>query len=105
MSTLSRVDRHAGTRASWSGLTSCLPIEIPPAADDIFSMSTPSDRRPVRRCPTCAKPTVERYRPFCSKRCADVDLNRWLTGRYAVAVVEEDASAQSDGPDAPDEHG
>ncbi len=36
------------------------------------------------KCPICGKPTVAEYRPFCSKRCADVDLNRWLSGRYAV---------------------
>ncbi|MFD0988264.1 DNA gyrase inhibitor YacG [Methyloligella solikamskensis] len=36
------------------------------------------------KCPICGKPTAEDYRPFCSKRCADVDLNRWLSGRYAV---------------------
>ncbi|MEQ9694630.1 DNA gyrase inhibitor YacG [Shimia sp. SDUM112013] len=35
-------------------------------------------------CPICKKPTVESYRPFCSKRCADVDLGRWLGGEYAV---------------------
>jgi hypothetical protein len=36
------------------------------------------------KCPICGAPTVERYRPFCSKRCADVDLHRWLSGGYAV---------------------
>jgi endogenous inhibitor of DNA gyrase (YacG/DUF329 family) len=39
-------------------------------------------RRP--KCPTCGKPRSEDYRPFCSKRCADIDLGRWLEGRYAV---------------------
>ncbi|HEY8382642.1 MAG TPA: DNA gyrase inhibitor YacG [Microvirga sp.] len=41
-------------------------------------------------CPICGKPTEPASRPFCSKRCADVDLHRWLTGRYAIPVVEED---------------
>jgi uncharacterized protein len=44
-------------------------------------------------CPICGKPAEERYRPFCSRRCADVDLNRWLSGVYAVpgtASEEED---------------
>lgn len=45
-------------------------------------------RRRRQACPTCGKPPAERYRPFCSKRCADVDLNRWLTGRYAVPIDE-----------------
>ena len=43
-----------------------------------------SGERKKRACPICGKPTVETYRPFCSKRCADVDLGRWLDGRYAV---------------------
>ena len=42
------------------------------------------------KCPICGKPVDVTYRPFCSKRCADVDLQRWFTGRYAVPVVEED---------------
>ncbi|MBN8934887.1 MAG: DNA gyrase inhibitor YacG, partial [Rhizobiales bacterium] len=37
----------------------------------------------------CGKPRVQRFRPFCSKRCADVDLNRWLSGVYAVPVTED----------------
>ena len=45
---------------------------------------------PLGACPTCGKPAVEAYRPFCSKRCADVDLQRWLTGRYAIPVVEDE---------------
>jgi uncharacterized protein len=42
--------------------------------------------KPARRkvCPICGKPADARFRPFCSRRCADVDLNRWLSGVYAV---------------------
>ena len=36
------------------------------------------------KCPICRKPASDDYRPFCGKRCADVDLNRWFEGRYAV---------------------
>ncbi len=35
-------------------------------------------------CPICGKPSVPEYRPFCSKRCADVDLARWLRGSYVI---------------------
>ena len=42
------------------------------------------------RCPICEAPTDKAYRPFCSKRCADVDLSRWLNGNYAIAVTEDD---------------
>jgi len=41
-------------------------------------------------CPMCAKDAVEKYRPFCSKRCADLDLGKWLNGSYAVASQDED---------------
>ena len=39
-------------------------------------------------CAICAKPVVEQYRPFCSKRCADVDLARWLGGNYRIPTEE-----------------
>ena len=42
-----------------------------------------------QHCPICRDPSAEAFQPFCSKRCADVDLGRWLTGRY---VVPDDAS-------------
>jgi len=35
-------------------------------------------------CARCGKPVVARYRPFCSRRCADIDLSRWLNGAYAI---------------------
>jgi len=35
-------------------------------------------------CPICRKPTDPRYRPFCSRRCADIDLGKWFAGDYAV---------------------
>lgn len=36
------------------------------------------------RCPVCGKPAAAEFRPFCSRRCADVDLARWLRGDYAI---------------------
>lgn len=53
-----------------------------------------------RACPICGKLPVEAYRPFCSKRCADVDLNRWLTGSYAIPVVA-DEDEDGDQPETP----
>jgi uncharacterized protein len=44
----------------------------------------------TRPCPICGKPAADPFRPFCSRRCADVDLNRWLSGVYAVPVKEEE---------------
>jgi uncharacterized protein len=46
------------------------------------------DRPPTPRCPLCGKPRVDRYRPFCSARCRDVDLGRWFDASYAVPAVE-----------------
>lgn len=40
-------------------------------------------------CPVCQKPTEKAYRPFCSRRCADVDLGRWLNGSYAIPSEDE----------------
>jgi len=51
---------------------------------------------PGRPCPICGEPMRMAYKPFCSKRCADVDLNRWLTGSYAIPVVEDDTSSEGE---------
>lgn len=44
----------------------------------------------MAHCPICQAPTVRAFRPFCSKRCADVDLGRWMSEVYAAPAVEED---------------
>jgi endogenous inhibitor of DNA gyrase (YacG/DUF329 family) len=49
------------------------------------------------KCPICGKPVEPDYRPFCSRRCADVDLQRWLTGRYAVPAADDESQAGEDG--------
>jgi endogenous inhibitor of DNA gyrase (YacG/DUF329 family) len=41
-----------------------------------------------KTCPTCGKPSVEKFVPFCSARCAQVDLGRWLTESYVVETDE-----------------
>ncbi|MSU91094.1 DNA gyrase inhibitor YacG [Rhodobacteraceae bacterium 2CG4] len=46
------------------------------------------------RCPICDKPADRQYRPFCSRRCADVDLGRWITGSYAIPG--EDSPSEED---------
>jgi endogenous inhibitor of DNA gyrase (YacG/DUF329 family) len=45
-------------------------------------------------CPNCRKPGVAEFHPFCSKRCREVDLNRWFTGAYAVPAAELDDPEQ-----------
>jgi endogenous inhibitor of DNA gyrase (YacG/DUF329 family) len=59
-------------------------------------MNRPTDKpapalRAVRttpKCPVCSKPEDGKYRPFCSKRCADIDLGRWLKESYRVPTEE-----------------
>ena len=41
-------------------------------------------------CPICGDPRSERHRPFCSTRCADADLQRWLSGRYFIPVAADE---------------
>ena len=54
-------------------------------------MASVKTTKPVRsKCPICGKPADAVLRPFCSKRCADVDLHRWLSGAYAVAATEDE---------------
>ncbi|MCA0302392.1 MAG: DNA gyrase inhibitor YacG [Proteobacteria bacterium] len=44
--------------------------------------------RIAAKCPTCGKAVAEAYRPFCSKRCADIDLGRWLKEGYRIPTDE-----------------
>ena len=62
------------------------------------SEESKSPERAYRRCPICSEPTDAAYRPFCSARCRDVDLSRWLKGGYAIPGGQADAD--EDGEDA-----
>jgi len=50
----------------------------------------PKPQLRAKPCPICGKPASEASHPFCSERCRDVDLNRWLSGSYAIPAAEED---------------
>lgn len=52
----------------------------------------------MSKCVICGKEQDQKFRPFCSKRCADIDLNRWLTGGYAIPAAEEDDPEATDAP-------
>ncbi len=54
-----------------------------------------------RRCPICERETNAAFAPFCSKRCADVDLNRWLKGAYVIPGRDEDMDGDADPPSPP----
>jgi endogenous inhibitor of DNA gyrase (YacG/DUF329 family) len=56
---------------------------------------TPLDDPPARPCAICGKAALPNFRPFCSKRCADIDLGRWLKGVYVVPTNEP--AAEDDG--------
>jgi endogenous inhibitor of DNA gyrase (YacG/DUF329 family) len=47
-------------------------------------------KKTAKPCPICGKPAVEASRPFCSERCRDVDLNRWLSNSYAIPAAKDD---------------
>jgi uncharacterized protein len=52
-------------------------------------------------CPICGKPTAPDYRPFCSRRCADVDLGRWLTESYRIPAESEEEAEEAPENDSP----
>jgi len=54
-------------------------------------MTSPNDKA---ACPICNAPADEKYKPFCSKRCADIDLHRWLSGSYAIPAVEDESDSE-----------
>ena len=59
----------------------------------IIKMPTPKNsqgtaRKKNRPCANCGKEAVAKYQPFCSRRCADMDLGRWFNESYAIPAVE-----------------
>jgi uncharacterized protein len=65
-----------------------------------MTRSTPDAPKPqaAGNCPICGAPSEQKYRPFCSRRCADVDLSRWLRGAYAIPV-EDDSDEDGESAD------
>ncbi len=53
-------------------------------------MTEPAPTNTLAACPICGRPASARHRPFCSARCADVDLGRWLGGQYRVPAADND---------------
>jgi len=56
-----------------------------------------------RKCPICGRAAVEEFKPFCSKRCADVDLNRWLNGNYVIPARDDEPGVEDGMPGDDDE--
>jgi endogenous inhibitor of DNA gyrase (YacG/DUF329 family) len=59
-------------------------------------------RRVRRECPICGGPAAARYRPFCSARCADIDLARWLNENYRVPGETSERQMEPDDADPTD---
>ena len=61
-------------------------------------MTDSKDRGEPRlgRCPICGKPAAHAVRPFCSPRCADIDLGRWVSGAYVVTGGQSDSDEDGD---------
>ncbi|MDX8526650.1 DNA gyrase inhibitor YacG [Mesorhizobium sp. MSK_1335] len=62
--------------------------------------------RPKRPCPECGKPSAREHYPFCSVRCKDIDLNRWLKGAYVIPGrdgEEDEDDSPTPGPTPKDE--
>ena len=60
---------------------------------------------PAKPCAICGKPAVERFRPFCSSRCKNVDLNRWFSGTYAIPAEESADDSVEQERDLPRDRG
>jgi len=52
--------------------------------------------RKTRPCPECSRPSTRENYPFCSDRCRNLDLSRWLKGSYAIPVADDEAKADDD---------
>ena len=59
--------------------------------------------RKSRPCPECGRPSTRESYPFCSERCRNIDLSRWLSGAYAIPVAEDETKADGDEPPPPPE--
>jgi uncharacterized protein len=58
-----------------------------------------------RKCPICGRGSHMEFRPFCSNRCADIDLGRWFSGTYTVPAVEPPEGEEWSLPEEDDENG
>lgn len=52
--------------------------------------------RKARPCPECGRPSIRESYPFCSERCRNLDLSRWLSGSYAIPVADDESKAEAD---------
>ena len=67
-------------------------------SENVFHLEAEKAKQQARgkNCPTCGQPADLKFRPFCSSRCAQLDLGRWLNEDYRVPVVEYDEMSDYD---------
>ena len=58
-------------------------------------MNETDPKIPLGLCPICGKPAVTQHRPFCSRRCALIDLSRWIGGNYRVPDDDKNDEAET----------
>ena len=58
-------------------------------------------RRPPNPCPICGRTADPPFRPFCSQRCADVDLQRWLGDAYAIPLPDDEERPADEADEEP----
>lgn len=61
-----------------------------------MDMDSADGTRRGQRCPLCGQPTERAVRPFCSPRCKEIDLGRWLTGAYVIEGGRTDEDGEAD---------
>jgi endogenous inhibitor of DNA gyrase (YacG/DUF329 family) len=61
-----------------------------------MTLVTAVDAFPPRPCPICGRPAAPPYRPFCSARCGQIDLGRWLKGDYRIPTDEAPEDGDGD---------
>lgn len=66
------------------------------ADDDMGRSAKVEPLRKARPCPECGKPSTRDNYPFCSDRCRNLDLSRWLKGSYAIPVAEDESKADDE---------
>ena len=67
------------------------------SSDKLIAFPGPRPRKNRKKCPICGRPPLQGSEPFCSKRCTDEDLRRWLQGDYRIPTQE---SPEIDDPEA-----
>ena len=67
-----------------------MPAKPPEGAGPGKGPAKGSAKGSAKPCPICGKPATEASKPFCSERCRDVDLNRWLSDSYRIPAAKDD---------------